>query len=164
MKRIAALVTCVSMLFSMSTAIFASVDLSGMSYDELVELKDQINLAIWNSEEWQEVEVPQGIWHVGEDIPAGKWTVKCAPYTSSYMMKEADISWGESLNDAGTGISWNGRHDDAIIYNPDHEDYKEGSITQCTIDVLEGDYIIISDYYNSVIFMPYSGKPSLGFK
>ena len=35
-------------------------DLSGLSYDELVQLRDQINLAIWNSEEWEEVSVPSG--------------------------------------------------------------------------------------------------------
>ena len=34
------------------------VDLSGMSFDELVALRDQLNLAIWNSQEWQEVTVP----------------------------------------------------------------------------------------------------------
>ena len=50
-------------------------DLSGLSYDELVQLRDKINLAIWNSEEWQEVTVPIGVWVVGEDIPVGHWSI-----------------------------------------------------------------------------------------
>ena len=61
-----------------SAAAADPVDLSGMSYDELVALRDQINLAIWNSQEWQEVTVPEGIWIVGEDIPAGHWSIRVA--------------------------------------------------------------------------------------
>ena len=51
-------------------------DISGLSYEELVQLRDCINLAIWNSEEWQEVTVPPGLWKIGDDIPAGHWTIR----------------------------------------------------------------------------------------
>ena len=40
-------------------------DISSLSYDELIQLKDQLNLAIWNSQEWQEVEVPAGTYQIG---------------------------------------------------------------------------------------------------
>lgn len=53
------------MLLIVSIPAMADVDLTGMTYAELVALKDQINLAIWNSSEWQEVTVPQGVWKVG---------------------------------------------------------------------------------------------------
>ena len=53
-------------------------DLSGLSFDELVLLRDQLNLAIWNSKEWQEVKVPIGVWKIGDDIPVGKWTISAA--------------------------------------------------------------------------------------
>ena len=53
-----------------------SIDLSGMSYDELLDLRQAVEMAIWNSDGWQEVEVPAGIYVIGEDIPEGRWTVK----------------------------------------------------------------------------------------
>ncbi len=52
-----------------------SMNVDSLSYNELADLKDQINLAMWNSDEWQEVKVPQGIWEVGVDIPTGHWTI-----------------------------------------------------------------------------------------
>jgi len=41
------------LVFTLCSASFASADtfnLSSLSYDELVALKDQINLAMWNSQ------------------------------------------------------------------------------------------------------------------
>ena len=79
MKRILALILTMSALAAIPLSAHAEekkIDLSGLTYNELVELKDQINLAIWECDEWQEVEVPQGIWKVGEDIPAGHWTIR----------------------------------------------------------------------------------------
>ena len=80
MKKIYALILAAVILLAIPTVAFATsgkldIDLSKLSYEELVELKDQINLAIWQSKEWEEVEVPQGIWEVGKDIPEGKWTI-----------------------------------------------------------------------------------------
>ena len=57
MKKILPLLIIIAILLSASTSI-ADVDISNLSYDELVILKDKINLAIWNSYEWQEVQVP----------------------------------------------------------------------------------------------------------
>lgn len=153
------------MLSAVTFAHAETFDLSSLSYDELVSLKDQINLAIWNSQEWQEVTVPQGVWLVGEDIPAGTWTVKCADIgRDSYMMKECDFSWGEYLDDEGHSIRWKGRYDLVTIYNPNHPQYTEGQLTEYTFTVKNGDYIVISEAYNKAIFTPYAGKPSLGFK
>lgn len=161
MKKVISFILCCVLVVSVCSAM--AVDLSGMSLDELVALKDQINLAIWNSNEWQEVTVPQGVWVVGEDIPAGKWTVKCA-HGNGIMMKECDIEWGEYLNDNGKHIKWKGRWDTVDIFDPENKDYKEGYLTEYTLDVQDGDYIIIDDAYNKAIFTPYAGKPSLGFK
>lgn len=163
MKRIISILLVLVLLIP--CIAFADIDLSGMSYDELVALKDQINLAIWNSKEWQEVTVPQGVWKVGEDIPAGTWTVKCADSgRNNYMMRKCDFSWGECLSDSGKSIGWGGRYDMVNIYNPNHPDYTEGELTEYTFTVENGDYIIIDDAYNKAVFMPYAGKPSLGFQ
>lgn len=150
--------------FSSSALSNEAINLDGMSYDELVTLKDQINLAIWNSAEWQEVTVPQGRWIVGQDIPAGKWTVKCADVNDDdYNMNHTYILWSESLESDGD-ISFSGRHGAERIYNPNHRAYEPGEITECIFDFKDGDYVIIENKKAPAVFTPYSGKPSLGFK
>lgn len=154
MKRILACALSFIMLLALSPSSYADIDLSGLSYDELVALKDQINLAIWNSEDWQEVEVPMGVWAVGEDIPAGKWTIKAIPGGNAY------IKVGNELKDGGTDVKSSFTVD---IYDPGHRSYKEGTnLTESTIDLVAGQYISI-DFANA-IFTPYAGKPSLGFR
>ena len=157
MKRILALVL---VFVALAGTVYAgTVDLSGMTYDELVALKDKINLAIWNSNEWQKVEVPQGTWKVGEDIPAGRWIVVCADGWRNTM-----ISWGESIDENGERIEWDGRYSVLnYIYNPNHKRYETGDgRTEYSFEVRSGDYIVIKD--GNCVFMPYFGKPDLGFK
>ena len=156
MKKVVSFVLCLVLCCSVA---LAEVNLSGMSFDELVDLKDKINLAIWNSQEWQEVTVPQGVWKVGEDIPAGHWTVVCAD-----PWRKVEVSWGESLSESGESISWFGRNSVYnYVYNEHHKYFeKDDGITSYSFEVKKGDYIIIDE--GEAIFMPYSGKPSLGFK
>lgn len=143
-------------------AYFASKEnapvLLNLSYEELVALKNDINIAIWLSEEWQSVTVPQGTWKVGEDIPAGHWTVKCASGARS-----STIEWGEKLSDTGDSIAWIGRYSlYNHIYNPENYKNPDQYLYEYSFEVQNGDYIVIED--GSVVFMPYAGKPSLGFK
>ncbi len=154
MKKIIALVL---VLLSLASVSFAELDLSGMTYDELVALKDQINLAIWNSNEWQEVEVPQGVYVIGEDIPAGKWTIKAADQV------DASVYWGDAINDAGTAITFDGDlYEYESLYSVNHRYYEKGDTVEVTWDLKEGQYFIVED--GIALFTPYSGKPSLGFK
>ena len=159
MKKLVALFLAI--VLSAGSALAEGIDLSGMSYDELVALKDRINLAMWQSDEWQEVTVPQGVWKVGEDIPAGHWTVKCITEKKCY---NTQISWGEALTEGGTSIAWRGRYDILVtVKNPEYKYYEyDGSITEYSFTVQDGDYIIIDDA--PAVFTPYQGKPSLGFK
>lgn len=149
---------CILLLVCMTaTAAAESVDLSGLSYADLVALKDRINLAIWNSQEWQEVTVPQGVWIVGEDIPAGTWDVKCA--TDKY----ADVYYGNELREDGVSVKINQRFYHEIVVSTDYRRYEPGKDRDVlTIEIREGDYVVIED--SSVIFMPTAGKPDLGFK
>lgn len=141
-------------------AASADVDLSGMSYDELVALKDRINMAIWESEEWQEVTVPQGVWVVGEDIPVGKWSIKCAA-----SAKRTEISWGDILSNDGTSVDHKNRGDIWVyIYNPNSDYYEGGKVEEYIVDLQAGDYVEIAVDEGPAVFTPYSGKPSLGFK
>lgn len=152
------LLCCVMVCLLMGSVAYAEIDLSGMTYEELVALKDQINLAIWNSEEWQEVTVPQGVWKIGEDIPEGHWTITCAGDGWS------TIEYGDELNESGKSLSWFGDiyyseqicSKESIVYD------ENSSKVSIDLEVKEGNYIIID--YGNVIFTPYAGKPSLGFK
>lgn len=138
-------------------ALASTIDLSGLSFDELVELKEQINLAIWESQEWQEVEVPQGVWKVGEDIPAGHWTVR--PIDGL----RAKVDLGDTLNENETDIKSNLYFGSAFIYSKAHKDYNaQTDLSEFSFVVKDGDYIQIR--LGSVIFTPYTGKPDLGFK
>lgn len=73
MKKTVALILA---LILIGAAAYAAIDLSGMSFDELMELRAQVDAALWASDGWTEATVPQGVYNVGEDIPAGRWTIK----------------------------------------------------------------------------------------
>lgn len=152
-------------MFLMLSPVFAEdIDISGLSYDQLIALKNRINLAIWECEEWQEVTVPQGLWEVGKDIPAGTWTVRCADTgRKSYLLKSCKLEWGDTLDANGQGVAWSRRYDHVEVYNPYSDDY-EGEVTEYTFTVQAGDYIYIDPFYNKAVFTPYTGKPDLGFK
>lgn len=51
------------------------IDLKAMSYSELKALQSKLEKEIVSRPEWKEVEVPQGEWRVGQDIPAGEYSV-----------------------------------------------------------------------------------------
>lgn len=155
MKRTLCIILALVLVLTLAPAAFADVDLSGMSFDELVALKDQINLALWNSADWQEVTVPQGVWEVGADIPAGTWTIVCGGkhYTS--------VDVADSLRENGTKATFPPKAS-ANICNPDSLLFDDGDLTEWTVELHAGEYVVIS--CADAVFMPYSGKPSLGFK
>lgn len=156
MKKLVSLLLVFLLFPAFASAVLP--DLSGLTYDELVQLKSMINHEIWQREEWQEVTVPQGVWIVGEDIPAGTWTVKCSPNYNSVFFE-----WGDTLKPNGQSIDVRSeRFDYLVIFNPDSPDHIEGSRVSYTFTVYDGEYIVVSTA--PVVFMPYHGKPILSFK
>ncbi len=159
MKKIVCLLLGISLAFGSVMAFADEINLSGMTFDELVALKDQINLAIWNSQEWQEVKVPQGVWKVGEDIPAGHWSIEACPGDW------ANITVGNELDEYGKQVkhSFGGRYYYAQVTSETYRSYKpDNDVPAIDIELSVGDYIQVDNA--SVIFKPYSGKPGLGFK
>lgn len=156
MKKMLVILILVCMTIPLACA--EDVDISGLSYDELLILRSRVDAAILECEEWQEVTVPVGIWKVGEDIPAGKWTLRCASDKYSF------VTIGTKLRDNGLSISTTGDHyASSTVFSPNYKDFKPGdNPTEIYITVTDGDYIHIGQA--SVIFSPYSGKPDLGFK
>lgn len=72
MKKLLALL-CVLIL--VPCMALAEIDLSALSIDELIALKTQITSELLKREEIKEAKVPAGEYIVGEDIPAGKYTI-----------------------------------------------------------------------------------------
>ncbi len=153
MKKLIALILILAMLLP-AAALADLPDISGLSFDELIELKQKINLALWDSEEWQEVKVPIGVWKIGEDIPAGKWTISAATDNGSYLI------FCDELDPSGMEGSFSGRfHYYTEIEKEGFGD--ESSPTSVDLDCYKGNYIIIK--YGPVWFKPFTGKPDLGF-
>lgn len=153
MKKL--LVLCLLFAIACSPAAAEAPDLSGLSYDELVQLRDQINLAIWNSQEWQEVIVPPGVWQIGVDIPAGHWTVK--PYPGSFVA----VAYCDKLDQYGknVGLGWTGWSGTLTAFGED--DITANEPREVDLVMAEGMYFING---GRVIFSTYAGKPDLGFR
>lgn len=133
----------------------SDLDLSGLSLNELIALQERVTKAMWETDEWQEVFVPIGVYEVGTDIPADHWTITAAPGT------EAWVYWGTKLNSTKTAI------EDLLSFStlrsvsaPGYD--KSKHIESVDRELGEGEYLVIS--MGGVVFTPYSGKPSLGFK
>ena len=157
MKKLLTIILILAL--AVPAAAFADLpDISNLSYDDLVKLKDSINLAMWNSQEWQEVTVPIGVWVVGEDIPIAHWSISIDPNSSR---KWVSVTYCDLLNEAGTDA---GNQFYCKIYSyqtigsADNENYPQ----TIDLDLKPNTYIIIEK--GSVVFTPYSGKPSLGFR
>ena len=131
-------------------------DLSGLSYDELVQLRDQINIAIWNSAEWQEVSVPPGLWKIGDDIPAGHWTIRPG-INHGYFY----VWYFEKPNEFNKPFATLTKHTSQALATEDFHAFDEEYIHSIDFDMQEGWYFYSE---HTVIFTPYSGKPELGFK
>ncbi len=106
-------------------------DLSGLTFEELCDLQRQVNLAIWASDKWQEVTISVGVYKVGEEIPAGKWTIKRSTNKYTYFRVGQKFENGKVKSYAFTS---------------DLE-------TKANLILEEGTYIEVSDY--PVIFTPY---------
>lgn len=72
MKKLVSLFAALMLIPSFS---FAETDLSSMSVDDLVSLKTAIVGELMARDEVKIVTVPAGEYIVGEDIPAGKYSV-----------------------------------------------------------------------------------------
>ncbi len=134
-------------------------DISGLSYTELVQLKDQINLAMWNSQEWQEVTVPPGIYEIGKDIPAGHWSMIATKGDGP-----VSVIYASALAKDGHQVDFTADNYGYIaedVCDPASEYYDASCKTIIDFDLKAGFFLQIE---STLIFTPYAGKPDLGFK
>ena len=156
MKKIIALGIAILLLLCTTSASIAdtdieSIDISSLSFKELLDLQQKINLALWNCEEYQEVKVPQGVYLIGEDIPAGYWHIEAVPSVHAY------IAVG-NLPKGKNSIPLSEMLFNANIYGPESEKYVEDeTVPYIEVELVEGYYIEIDK--GSVIFKTYTGRP-----
>lgn len=157
MRKVITITLVLLLLFS--CAVAEGIDLSGMSFDQLLDLKQEIILALWASDEWQEVTVPQGVWVVGKDIPAGKWTITALPTDHGIGCFE----YGSSLDPNKNAIDRKTRRDLVYVKSETYKFGKDTDIHEYNIELKDGEYFIVSPDFGPVVFRPYSG-PSFSFK
>ena len=148
MKRL--FIVLLALLLLCSSALAGSIDLTGMSFDDLIALRGQVDLALWNSQEWKKVTVPEGIYLVGVDIPAGDWQIE------SILGEQSSVSYFEKMNQYGTEADKDAYYFwDRVINIPSYE------VKSIHLNLVDGMYVGIS--LAPVVFTPYTG-PSFTFE
>ena len=148
MKKLVSLVVALVLVSSVALATTAAFDFSGLTLAQLVEVQQQLNLAMWATEEWQEVEVPAGVYEIGKDIPAGYWTI--SPEPREYVI----VRWGTALDSSKTDLDGYGSY-------LAQEGLDGDEVANVSWELTDGTYLIVES--GSVIFTPFAGH-KLGFK
>jgi len=82
MKRLITIILILALILPASS--LADVILNGMTTDELLELRRQINLQLFNEKLLDGVDVDPGKYIVGEDLPAGDYRVEVILPSQAY--------------------------------------------------------------------------------
>lgn len=127
MKKLFALTLVILAL--LPVVAYADVDLSSMSYDELITLNGQLFKEIMSRPEFKEVTVPTGSYIVGSDIPAGTYSLGLASGTFGSMIRINDFQDAYSVTSSDPSV---------------------GKVT-----LKDGDSVDIS--MGSIVFKPYVG-------
>ena len=153
MKKAVAVLIALMML---AGAAYAEIDISGLSFNELLKLRDRCQVAMMETDEWQEVDVPQGTYKIGTDIPAGKWSIKISPDAWSMW---CGITYCSKLDSTGLEGDRSGMK---YLYQQLAKDSSEyPAPEQLDINIERGYYLIIKNA--DVVFTPYAGK-TLNFR
>lgn len=155
MKRF---ISVLLLLCLLNVPAFAEIDLSGLTFDELVELRNQCLTEMTKRDEWQEVTVPIGVWKIGEDIPAGHWNITCYR-TDKYAY--ATVYYTDELDETKKKASNRGKFHYAAMVKVEGSPAVTNNLV-LDIDMVEGAYLVVDNC--PVILSPYTGKPDLGFK
>ena len=102
----------------------------GMSLNELQAEYTAILKAMWSTDEWQEVEVPSGVYQIGVDIPAGKWTIGGSDEPLIIITKKLDA----------TGTTYDRNSGEFVVSEYVEKDYFPNG---WTVTLPDGQYIII---------------------
>ncbi len=157
MRRLFALVVAMALMGAgMACAEPENIDLAAMSLEDLQALQLRILEAMWASDAWQSVEVPEGAYEIGVEIPAGRWTISARE--DEYVV----IHVVSRLNATRTKESSNAqRYAYQVIASETSYMRDDYPSTSFTLTLEAGMFIIIEDA--PAIFTPPAG-PSFSFK
>lgn len=136
MKKLLLVLLAVLML---TPAIADTIDLSGMSYIELKALQNQVIAALWAHDDLGSVEVPAGVYRIGDEIPAGRWEIHANP--EAWLLR---VRYGNKLNSTGTGVASSGS-DSVSLTGTDSVFYSEGDQTYWLLTLREGYYLEVEE-------------------
>ncbi len=81
------------------------INMSALSYDELIEIQKAATAEIMSRPEWKEVEVPAGVWIIGQDIPAGFYSITPKSYVTFKYYESVDTDyWNYYSLSGGEGL------------------------------------------------------------
>ena len=94
----------------------SGVDISGLTYDQLLALQKEVQAALWASPEWKEIRVPAGVYRIGEEIPAGRYAITAEKFGWLYLGNlnrdktavddSAFADFNQALIDDGETVTW----------------------------------------------------------
>lgn len=96
MKKVLFLISV--FIFLVPSFALADIDLSGMDYDDLIALKQQVDLLIMQSDHYKEITLTIGLWKVGQDIPAGTYILSPSSDYSSVVYGSTVEDTENSMN------------------------------------------------------------------
>ena len=127
-------------------------DLSGMTLAELEDLRKAVCSEILSRSKWESVTVPAGFYVIGEDIPAGHWTIR---YNDPYAV----VIYFTKANETGRVPDYfNGSAFQVNIGAPGNELDGLYNIRETDIDLKPGCFLTVE--FGSVIFEPFTGRKS----
>lgn len=165
MKKLLSILLLVCLLIP--AAVAEDIDLSKLSFDELASLRDRCQMEMLSRSEWKEVQVPQGIWQVGKDIPAGDWIIKCADVgRTNVSMRICVFLWGEGYP-KDESFEYKKRVGRIKVANPENKyynEYESGTPTEARVHLEDGQYIVIENGFNAAVFMRDFATAPFSFK
>lgn len=150
MKKLLTIILILALILP-AAALAEDNEFMGMSFIELMEKLGKVERALWASDEWKSVDVPAGVYKIGEDIPAGHWTITAAKADDYFF-----IGYGSKLNATETEIDG----DSIDGWWGISSDYSDSSMHRLDIVLSEGYYLQLGHTAN---FVPYTGKPKPSF-
>lgn len=132
---------------------FSAFGIQANSANDLQQQYDALCEELRRCPEWEEVTVPAGLYQVGTQIPAGRWTIWPEPgmlgavQYGQYLTSDGDLAWADSYG----MISATRRTYDIAQY-----------IERVSIDCEDGWYIKVPD--KPVVFTPYAGPVLFKFE
>ena len=151
MKKLFALLLAVILLLPAVALAEDDNEFMGLTYIQLMGKLGKVQRALWACEEWSSVDVYAGVYKIGEDIPAGHWTITPAADNDFYS-----IGYGSRLNISETGLD----SDSIIEWMNISSDYSDARSHRLDIVLQEGYFLELG---HKSTFRPYSGKTTPNF-